>query len=46
MTPSGSTIDVMGFNPHAKTKKGPADYAMVAAAVVVCLLLLAWALLG
>jgi len=36
----------MGFNPHARTRKGPADYLMVAAAVVVCLALLAWALLG
>ena len=36
----------MGFNPHAKTRKGPADYLMVAAALLVCLGLLAWALLG
>jgi len=36
----------MGFNPHARTRKGPADYLMVAAAVVVCLALVAWALLG
>ncbi len=36
----------MGFNPHVKTRKGPADYAMVVAALVVCLALLAWALLG
>lgn len=36
----------MGFNPHAKTRKGPADYAMVAAALLVCLGLVAWAVLG
>jgi hypothetical protein len=36
----------MGFNPHARTRKGPADYVMVAAALLVCLGLLAWALLG
>lgn len=36
----------MGFNPHVKTRKGPADYLMVAAALLVCLALLAWALLG
>jgi len=36
----------MGFYPHARTRKGPADYLMVAAAVVVCLALVAWALLG
>jgi hypothetical protein len=36
----------MGFNPHAKTRKGPADYLMVVAALAVCLGLLAWALLG
>ncbi len=36
----------MGLNPHRKMRKDPADYAMVIGAVVVCALLLAWALLG
>ena len=36
----------MGFNPQRKMQKGPADYAMVIGAVVVCALLLAWAFLG
>jgi hypothetical protein len=36
----------MGFNPHRKMAKTPADYAMVIGAVVVCALLLAWAFLG
>lgn len=31
------------YRPHRRT---PADYAMVAAAVVVCVLLLLWAFLG
>ena len=36
----------MGFNPHAKTRKGPLDYALVAAAIVICAALVAWAFLG
>lgn len=36
----------MGFNPHRQYKRTPADYAMVAGTVVVCVLLLAWAFLG
>ena len=36
----------MGFNPQRKMHKGPADYAMVVGAVVVCVLLLAWAFFG
>ena len=39
-------LTAMGFNPHRKYHRTPADYLMVGAAVVVCLLLLAWALLG
>lgn len=40
------TLAPMGFNPHHPTRKGPADYLMVAGALVVCVALLAWALLG
>jgi hypothetical protein len=36
----------MGFNPHRRYKRTPADYAMVAAAMAVCVALVAWALLG
>ena len=36
----------MGLNPHRKMRRTPADYAMVVGAVVVCVLLLAWAFLG
>lgn len=36
----------MGFNPHRQYRRTPADYAMVAAAVIVCALLLAWAFFG
>jgi hypothetical protein len=36
----------MGFNPHRKMTRRPADYAMVVGAVVVCVLLVAWALFG
>ncbi len=36
----------MGFNPHRQHTRTPADYVLVAAAVVVCAALLAWAFLG
>jgi hypothetical protein len=37
---------LMGLNPHRKMAKTPADYAMVVGALVVCVVLLAWAFLG
>ena len=43
---STRSLRPMGFNPHRKMAKTPADYAMVIGAVVVCVLLLAWAFLG
>jgi hypothetical protein len=43
---SARNLVAMGFNPHRKMAKTPADYAMVIGAVVVCVLLLAWAFLG
>lgn len=42
----GTILTTMGFNPHRRTRKSPADYLMVAAALTVCVLLLAWALLA
>lgn len=36
----------MGFNPYRKFVAKPADYLMVAAAVVVVVGLLLWAVLG
>ena len=42
----GTILTAMGFNPHRQTRRGPADYVLVAAALVVCVALVAWALLG
>jgi len=36
----------MGFNPYRKFRAKPADYALVATALVVSMALLAWAALG
>lgn len=36
----------MGLNPNRQYKRSPADYVMVAAAVLACVLLLAWAFFG
>jgi hypothetical protein len=36
----------MGFNPHRQYRRTNADYLMVGAAVVACVLLLLWALFG
>lgn len=40
----GTILMPMGFNPHRQTRKSPVDYVMVGAALLVCLVLLAWAL--
>jgi hypothetical protein len=42
----GTILMTMGFNPHRRQTRTPADYAMVVGAVVVCALLLAWAFFG
>ncbi|WCO65438.1 hypothetical protein PO878_13125 [Iamia majanohamensis] len=42
----GTILTAMGFNPHRQTRRGPADYVLVAAALAVCVALVAWALLG
>jgi hypothetical protein len=39
------TVDV-GLNPFRETHRSPADYAMVVVAVLVCVALVAWAILG
>jgi hypothetical protein len=36
----------MGFNPYRPQKRRQSDYVLVAAAVVVCVALLVWALFG
>lgn len=36
----------MGLNPFRQHRRSPADYALVAVALVVCALLVAWAALG
>ena len=36
----------MGLDPHRPTRRGPADYVLVAGALAVCLALVLWALLG
>jgi hypothetical protein len=36
----------MGLNPYRQKRRSPADYLMVAGAVVACTLLVLWALLG
>jgi hypothetical protein len=36
----------MGMDPYRQHRRSTADYVMVVAAVVVCVLLLVWAFLG
>jgi hypothetical protein len=36
----------MGFDPHRAQHRSPADYVMVAAAVLIVAALVAWALFG
>jgi len=36
----------MGFNPYRKFKAKPADYALVAIAIVVAVVLVVWAFAG
>jgi hypothetical protein len=36
----------MGLNPFREQNKSTGDYVMVAVALLVCVLLVAWALLG
>jgi hypothetical protein len=36
----------VGFNPFRQRRRSPADYLMVAAALAVCVALVAWAALG
>ena len=43
---AGTILAAMGLNPFGTRTHGWADYLMVAGAVVACLALVAWALLG
>ena len=36
----------MGFNPHRVHRRSPVDYLLVGAALVLCLGLVLWAVLG
>jgi hypothetical protein len=36
----------VGFNPYRRFRARPADYALVAAAIVIAVALVAWAFLG
>jgi hypothetical protein len=36
----------MGFNPYRRFRAKPADYALVAAVVLVAMALVAWAMFG
>jgi hypothetical protein len=42
----GADTAGVGFNPFRSRRRSAADYAMVAAALVVCAALVVWALLG
>lgn len=42
----GTILTGMGFNPHRQTRRSPLDYVLVAAALLVCVALVAWAFLG
>jgi hypothetical protein len=42
----GHDTDLVGFNPMRPSKRSPADYVMVAAALVVVAALVAWAFFG
>jgi hypothetical protein len=39
-------LSAVGYNPYRKYRARPADYALVAAALIVSLGLLAWAFVG
>jgi hypothetical protein len=42
----GHETEPVGFNPFRPSRRSPADYVMVAAALVVCAALVIWALAG
>jgi hypothetical protein len=39
-------LEGMGLNPFRQARRSPVDYVMVAAAVLVCVALVAWAFFG
>jgi hypothetical protein len=42
----GTILASVGLNPFRQQRRRPADYLMVAGAVLACVLLVAWALFG
>ena len=42
----GGDTEPMGFNPFRQQRRSTGDYVMVAVALAVCVLLVAWAFLG
>ena len=44
--PTLGDTDPVGFNPHRQHRRSPLDYVLVAAALVICLGLVTWAVIG
>ena len=42
----GTILTDVGFNPYRPRKRTAADYALVAGALLVCVLLVVWAFFG
>ena len=42
----GTILAAMGLNPFRQHRRSPADYVLVAVAVLVCVALVVWAFLG
>jgi hypothetical protein len=43
---AGTILRLVGLNPFRQHRRSPADILLVAAALVVCVALVAWALFG
>jgi hypothetical protein len=43
---AGTILSAVGLNPFRQQRRSPADVLLVAAALVVCLALVLWALFG
>ena len=43
---AATILRAVGYNPHRKYKASPADYVLVAAAMLVAIGLLVWAVVG
>jgi hypothetical protein len=46
VTTKRAILGAVGFNPFQQRRRSPADYAMVAAALIVCAALVIWAAFG